>query len=133
MKQTTVTAFLLALAVVFGAFGAHGLRDRLDPYSMTVYEKGVSYHFFHALGMLAIPLLTNAGLVSAAAARWAYGLLAAGVVFFSGSLYLLAITGQTALGMVAPVGGTAFIAGWMALAWGAMTPPKPQGAPRSGA
>jgi uncharacterized membrane protein YgdD (TMEM256/DUF423 family) len=123
MTQTTISAFLLALAVVFGAFGAHGLRDILDPYSMTVYEKGVYYHFFHALGMLAIPLLANAGLVTRSSAKWAHGLLGVGVLFFSGSLYVLAISGVTILGAVAPIGGTAFIAGWMVLAWGSMQSP----------
>ena len=120
MTQTTITAFLLALAVVFGAFGAHGLRDILDPYSMTVYEKGVYYHFVHALGMLAIPLLAKAGLVTESAATWAHRLLAIGIIFFSGSLYVLAISGETILGAVAPIGGTAFIAGWLALVWGSM-------------
>jgi uncharacterized membrane protein YgdD (TMEM256/DUF423 family) len=120
MTQTTITAFLLALAVVFGAFGAHGLRDILDPYSMTVYEKGVYYHFFHALGMLAIPLLVKAGLVAENAGKWAHRLLGIGILFFSGSLYVLAISGQTLWGAVAPIGGTAFIAGWLALVWGSM-------------
>lgn len=120
MTQTTISAFLLALAVVFGAFGAHGLRDILDPYSMTVYEKGVYYHFFHALGMLAIPLLAKAGLVAETSATWAHRLLGMGVLFFSGSLYVLALTGVTMMGAVAPIGGTAFIAGWMVLAWGSM-------------
>src|SRR4051812_43571543 len=115
MTQTTITAFLLALAVVFGAFGAHGLRDILDPYSMTIYEKGVYYHFFHALGMLAIPLLVQAGLVAENAGKWAHRLLGIGILFFSGSLYILAISGQTLWGAVAPIGGTAFIAGWLAL------------------
>jgi len=120
MTQTTVTAFLLALAVVFGAFGAHGLRDILDPYSMTVYEKGVYYHFFHALGMLVIPVLVNAGRCSANAGKWAHGLLGIGILFFSGSLYVLAVTGTTIMGAIAPIGGTAFIAGWLALVWGSM-------------
>ncbi len=120
MTQTTISAFLLALAVVFGAFGAHGLRDILDPYSMTVYEKGVYYHFFHALGMLAIPLLAKAGMVTDGPAKWAHRLLGIGVLFFSGSLYVLALTGVTMMGAVAPIGGTAFIAGWMALAWASM-------------
>jgi uncharacterized membrane protein YgdD (TMEM256/DUF423 family) len=124
MTQTTISAFLLALAVVFGAFGAHGLRDILDPYSMSVYQTGVSYHFFHALGMLAIPLLAKAGLVPEASAKWAHRLLGIGILFFSGSLYVLALTGQTILGAVAPIGGTAFIAGWLALVWGSMQTPR---------
>ena len=109
-----------AIAVVIGAFGAHGLRDMLSEYSLGVYEKGVLYHFFHALGLLAVPLLTKAGLVGERGARWAYGLLLWGIIFFSGSLYILAVTGQTMWGAVAPIGGTMFIAGWMVLAWSGM-------------
>ncbi len=124
MTQTTITGFLLALAVVFGAFGAHGLRDILDPYSMSVYQTGVYYHFFHSLGMLAIPLLAKAGLVTLGSAKWAHGLLGVGILFFSGSLYVLALTGQTILGAVAPIGGTAFIAGWLVLVWGSMQAPR---------
>lgn len=127
MSQTTVTAFLLALAVVFGAFGAHGLREILDPYSMSVYQTGVQYHFFHAIGMLAIPLLAKAGIVAEGAATWAYRLLLIGILFFSGSLYVLAISGETILGVVAPIGGTAFIAGWLALVWGSMPSRSPSG------
>ncbi|MEO8097218.1 MAG: DUF423 domain-containing protein [Acidobacteriota bacterium] len=120
MTQTAIAAALLALAVVFGAFGAHGLRDILDPYSMTVYEKGVFYHFIHALGMLAVPLLTRAGLVTESAGTWASRFLFLGILFFSGSLYALAISGTTLWGAVAPIGGTAFILGWMFLAWGSI-------------
>lgn len=120
MPQTTISAFLLALAVVFGAFGAHGLRDILDAYSMSVYQTGIYYHFFHALGMLAIPLLVRAGLVTDSAGKWAHRLLGIGILFFSGSLYVLALTGQTLWGAVAPIGGTAFIAGWLALVWGSL-------------
>ncbi|MEP6962307.1 MAG: DUF423 domain-containing protein [Acidobacteriota bacterium] len=129
MSQTTIAAAMLALAVVFGAFGVHGLRDILDPYSMTVYEKGVFYHFVHALGMLAIPLLIRAGLVSAGAGTWASRMLLLGIVCFSGSLYALALTGQTLWGAVAPIGGTAFIVGWMMLAWAGMQDSKPTSPP----
>jgi uncharacterized membrane protein YgdD (TMEM256/DUF423 family) len=124
MTQTTISGFLLALAVVFGAFGAHGLRDILDPYSMSVYQTGVSYHFYHALGMLAVPLLVKTGLVAEGAGKWAHRLMGIGILFFSGSLYVLAISGQTILGAVAPIGGTAFIAGWLALVWGSMNSPR---------
>jgi uncharacterized membrane protein YgdD (TMEM256/DUF423 family) len=111
---------MLALAVVIGAFGAHGLRDILDPYSLSVYQTGVSYHFYHALGMLAIPLLAKSGLVTEVSAKWAHRLLLLGIVFFSGSLYALALTGTTILGAVAPIGGSAFIAGWLVLVWGSL-------------
>jgi uncharacterized membrane protein YgdD (TMEM256/DUF423 family) len=103
------------LAVVFGAFGAHALRARLDAHLMGVFETAVQYHMYHSLalvaaGLLAIvspdlPLLRNAGL-----------LFLTGVVLFSGSLYLLALTGQRWLGAVTPLGGLAFVAGWACLA-----------------
>lgn len=118
MSQTGIAAFVLALAVVIGAFGAHGLRDSLDAYRLGVYETGVQYHFYHALGMLAIPLLARAGLTTENAAKWAFRLLLIGIVFFSGSLYALAITGTTILGAITPIGGVAFIAGWLVLVWG---------------
>jgi uncharacterized membrane protein YgdD (TMEM256/DUF423 family) len=120
MNWTVSAAVALAVAVMLGAFGAHGLRDRLDAYSLGVYEKAVFYHFVHALGMLAVPLLARAGLVSAGAGRWAEWLLLAGIVLFSGSLYVLAITGVTTLGAVTPFGGVAFIAAWLVLAYGSM-------------
>jgi len=120
MNQTTIAAFTLALGVVIGAFGAHGLRSSLDAYSLGVYETGVQYHFYHALGMLTIPLLLRAGLITEGSATWAFRLLLIGILFFSGSLYALAISGKTILGAITPIGGAAFIAGWMAVAWGAM-------------
>ncbi len=116
MNWTATAAILLALAVSLGAFGAHGLQGRLDTYSMSVYEKAVFYHFIHALGMLAVPLLLRAGLISASAATWTGWLLLAGIVLFSGSLYLLAITGTRMLGAVTPFGGASFIAAWICLA-----------------
>ena len=107
---------MLALAVAIGAFGAHGLQSRLDAYSLGVYEKAVFYHFIHALGMLAVPLLVRAGLISESAGSWTCGLLLAGIVLFSGSLYLLAITGVRTLGAITPFGGVSFIAAWVTLA-----------------
>ena len=116
MNWTATASIMLALAVAIGAFGAHGLQGRLDAYSMGVYEKGVFYHFIHALGMLAVPLLVHAGLISSAAGKWTGWLLLAGIVLFSGSLYLLAITGVRTLGAVTPFGGASFIAAWVTLA-----------------
>ncbi len=120
MNWTAAAAVTLASAVMIGAFGAHGLEGRLDPYSLGVYETAVRYHFYHALGLLAVPLLVRTGLVRESAGRWAGWLLLVGIVFFCGSLYVLALTGVTMLGAVAPVGGTAFIAGWVMLGWGAV-------------
>src|SRR5512142_2108927 len=120
MNWTATAAIMLALAVCIGAFGAHGLQARLDTYSLGVYEKGVMYHIFHALGLLAVPLLVRAGLISESAGNWTGWLLLAGIVLFSGSLYVLAITGVRTLGAVTPFGGVAFIAAWVTLAVGAL-------------
>src|SRR6476619_5263330 len=116
MNWTATAAIMLALAVAIGAFGAHGLQGRLDAYSMGVYEKAVFYHFIHALGMLAVPLLIRAGLISEAAGAWTGWLLLGGIALFSGSLYLLAITGIRTLGAITPFGGVSFIAAWVVLA-----------------
>src|SRR3954464_7646583 len=117
MNWSVVGATLLALAVVFGAFGAHSLRDRLDPYSSGVYEKAVFYHFIHAMGLLVVSFLPKTGTFSEFATSWVCGLLLTGIAFFSGSLYLLAITGNRGLGAITPIGGLLFIAAWLALGW----------------
>jgi uncharacterized membrane protein YgdD (TMEM256/DUF423 family) len=124
MNWTAVGAALLALAVALGAFGAHGLKDRLDPYSMTVYEKAVLYHFLHALGILLVALLGRTGALSAAGQTRVAWLLLVGIVLFSGSLYVLAVSGVRALGAVTPLGGLAFIAGWLLLAYEALRSQK---------
>ena len=117
MNWSATGAVLMGLAVMSGAFGAHGLRGRLDAYAMSVYEKAVFYHFIHALGILLTPLMAKLGLLDAAAATRVCWLLLAGIAIFSGSLYALAISGVRALGAITPVGGLAFIAAWLLLAW----------------
>jgi uncharacterized membrane protein YgdD (TMEM256/DUF423 family) len=117
MNWSAMGAILLALAVILGAFGAHGLRGRLDAYLMSLYEKAVFYHFIHALGLLVVSIMPKTGALSASTAQWVCGLLLAGILIFSGSLYLLALTGLRVLGAVTPVGGVSFIAAWVALAW----------------
>ena len=117
MNWSATGAILLALAVILGAFGAHGLRGRLDAYLMSVYEKAVFYHFIHALGLLVVSIMPKTGALSESAAQWVCGLLLAGILIFSGSLYMLALTGVRVLGAVTPVGGVSFIAAWVALAW----------------
>ena len=108
-------ALLACLAVGLGAFGAHGLRGRLTPELLDVFETAARYQMYHALGLLA---------VAWAADRWPGGATAAagwlfvvGIVLFSGSLYLLSLTGTRWLGAITPLGGAAFLAGWLALAW----------------
>jgi uncharacterized membrane protein YgdD (TMEM256/DUF423 family) len=109
----TVSAFL---AVALGAFGAHGLRERLSPEMLDVYEIGARYQMYHALALLA---------VGWAATRWPGGpvtaagwLFVLGTVVFSGSLYVMSVTGVRWLGAVTPFGGFAFLLGWLLLAWG---------------
>ncbi len=116
MYWSGIGAVLLGLAVILGAFGAHGLRGRLDAYAMGIYEKAVFYQFVHALGILIVPLFTRADLVNESGMAWICGLLTAGIVIFSGSLYLLAVTGTRALGAITPIGGLCFIAAWLLLA-----------------
>jgi Uncharacterized small membrane protein len=117
VSWSAIAAILLALAVMLGAFGAHALRGRLDGYSMGIYEKAVFYHFVHALGMLAVSMMPRAGMLGNSAATVVCALLLAGIVIFSGSLYLLAGSGIRALGMITPIGGLSFIAAWLLLAY----------------
>ena len=117
MNWAGTGAIFLALAVSLGAFGAHALKTRFDAYSMGIWEKAVFYHFVHALGLLVVPVLARTGAVSESGSGRVCWLLAAGVLIFSGSLYALAITGVRALGAITPLGGTAFIAAWVLLAW----------------
>ena len=117
MNWSATGAVLLALAVILGAFGAHGLQNRLDDYSRGVYEKAVFYHFLHAMGILVVAVLSRTGTFPQQATDTVCWCLLAGIVLFSGSLYALALTGNRALGIVTPFGGLAFILGWLLLAW----------------
>jgi uncharacterized membrane protein YgdD (TMEM256/DUF423 family) len=120
MNWTVAGSVLMALAVACGAFGAHGLRARLDAYSMSVYEKAVFYHFVHALGILCIAILARTNAITISGANRTAWLLLLGILVFSGSLYALAVTGIRILGAITPIGGVAFIAGWLLLAYEAM-------------
>src|SRR4051812_8722795 len=114
------SGFALA-AVILGAFGAHGLKTRLSPESLLVYQTAVQYHFYHALGLMLVGLtLLHLQGVALRTSGW---LMTAGIVLFSGSLYALALTGQKWLGAVAPLGGTAFILAWGAFAWAVVRAP----------
>ena len=103
------------IAVTIGAFGAHGLKGRIDEDLMIVYQTGVQYHFYHTFALLVVSLLLiqfpNISLL-----KWSGILFIAGTLIFSGSLYVLAISGVRWLGAITPIGGLAFIAGWTCLA-----------------
>ena len=112
------------LAVALGAFGAHGLEGRLPAAHLAWWEKAVDYHALHALALLAAGLVgLHAPGRAAAVAGWAF---AVGVLVFSGSLYLLALTGMRWLGAVTPFGGTALLVGWVALGLAARRLPVPR-------
>jgi uncharacterized membrane protein YgdD (TMEM256/DUF423 family) len=108
----SVNAFL---AVAFGAFGAHALRDRLAPELLAIWQTGANYHLAHALGLLLVGVLLHLH-VGSFYLRWAGWLLLVGIVLFSGSLYLLALTGMRTFGMLTPLGGVSLLGGWAALA-----------------
>lgn len=110
-------ALLAALAVILGAFGAHGLKKTLSEEMLVVYKTAVDYHFIHAIGILLIGLLHHHHPESRLV-LWASGSLFIGIVVFSGSLYALSITEIRKLGMITPLGGLAFIIGWILLALG---------------
>lgn len=108
-----------ALAVTLGAFGAHALRSRVTPEMLAVYHTGSQYHFYHALGLLAVGMIAMHS-PEVPFLRLAGWLMTLGIVLFSGSLYLLAISGTRWLGAVTPLGGVAFIAAWLLLAVGTL-------------
>jgi uncharacterized membrane protein YgdD (TMEM256/DUF423 family) len=120
MEKTffAIGACSAALAVLLGSFGAHGLKGRLSPEQLAVFETGVRYQLAHALGLLAAAWA--AGRFGGDAARWGGWLLVAGSVLFSGSLYALTLTGVRWLGLITPFGGVAFIVGWVLLAMAAL-------------
>ena len=105
-----VNAFV---SVAAGAFGAHGLKQRLSSDLLASFETGARYQMYHALGLLAVAFALGQGR-PASAAGWA---MLAGIVLFSGSLYALALTGIRALGAITPLGGLCFLAGWAMLVW----------------
>jgi len=107
------------VAVAAGAFGAHALRARLTPELLAVFETAARYQMYHALGLLAVAWATSRS--PGALPVWAGWLFVAGTVLFSGSLYALALTGIRGLGAITPLGGVAFLAGWICLALTART------------
>ena len=116
MSKTIImtAAILLALAVAIGAFGAHGLKAHHSEAMLQTWKTGVEYHFYHSLGLLIIGVLSV--LMPSNLLNWSAAFLYAGIILFSGSLYILALTGIRWLGAITPLGGISFIAGWMFLA-----------------
>jgi len=111
----TLAALSGMLAVTFGAFGAHALRTRLDEHALGVFQTAVQYHFYHSLVLLAVGVIALSQPQTALLRSSGY-LFMVGIVVFSGSLYLLSMSGLRWLGAITPLGGLAFIAGWGCLA-----------------
>ena len=109
-----IAGVLLAIAVVFGAVGTHALRARLTPDQLAVYETAVRYHFYNALGLLGIGAVALTW--DSSWLRWSAGLIVAGIVLFSGALYLAALGAPRLIHLLPPFGGLAWIAGWLAFA-----------------
>lgn len=106
-------AAFMVLAVIVGAFGAHALKSRLSVELLQVYKTGVEYHFYHALGLLIIGVVSF--YVSSGLINWAALFMTLGIVLFSGSLYVMALSGIRWLGAITPLGGTSFIIAWVLL------------------
>jgi len=106
------------LAVIIGAFGAHGLEEILSEDMLEIYETGVKYHFYHALALMALSLAPTT-IWTQQSTVWAARMFILGILIFSGSLYTLAITEIRWLGAITPLGGVAMIAGWICLAFSA--------------
>ncbi len=112
----TLGAFFAALAVAAGAFGSHTLKATLSPDLLAVFETGVRYQMYHALALLLVGVV--AGPTPTSWFRWAGWLFVAGTLLFSGSLYVLSLTGLRWLGAVTPLGGVAFLVAWALVGWG---------------
>jgi uncharacterized membrane protein YgdD (TMEM256/DUF423 family) len=121
MEKTflALASLLAALAVALGAFGAHALESRMSAELLSTYEIGVRYHFYHALALLGVVAVISRWPESSLAV-WAGWLFVVGILIFSGSLYILAFTGIRWLGAITPIGGVAFIGGWICLALAAL-------------
>jgi uncharacterized membrane protein YgdD (TMEM256/DUF423 family) len=118
MNWLLIAAINGFLAVAAGAFAAHGLQGKLDAHGLATFETGARYHMYHALA-IGLAALASRNAAAAGTANVASAFFLAGIVLFSGSLYLLALTGTRALGFVTPFGGLAFLVGWATLAWAA--------------
>ncbi len=109
-----LAAFLAALAVGLGAFGAHALEETLSPKRLETWNTAVTYHMWHALALIGLALVSRVFEVDL---TWSLNLLVAGIFVFSGSLYLLCLTDTSWLGAITPIGGICFILGWVLAGW----------------
>ena len=117
MPQTAKVFLILGgfnavLVVLLGAFGAHALKARLPAEMLAVFQTGIHYHLFHTLGLIAVGLVATQ-IPASAYLRWSGWLMLVGIILFSGSLYVLSVSGLRWLGMVTPFGGMSFIAAWV--------------------
>lgn len=119
LKVIGAGSFFAALAVGLGAFGAHYLKTQLDPSRLAIFETGVRYQMYHALGLILLGLLLSK--LDHGAFKAAAGCFTLGTVLFSGSLYALAFNPLKWLGPLTPLGGALFISGWLCCAWGAFS------------
>lgn len=114
VKLFLVSASVMGFfSVAFGAFAAHALKEKLDSYLLGVFQTGVTYQFFHAVALAFVGLLATK--IGDPSVRWAGYCFIAGIFVFSGSLYLLALTGTKMFGAITPIGGVAFLVGWALL------------------
>ena len=109
-----VGAILLALAIVLGAFGAHIIKSKISSEDLAIFEIGVRYHIYHAIGLMVVGLIgfhVHQNIIDIPAL-----IITAGIIIFSGSLYILVLTGVRWMGSITPIGGLLFIIGWILLA-----------------
>ena len=109
-----IASVAMFLGVLLGAFGSHALRAKLDEHSFDIYRTAVLYHLIHALGIFVVAYLSS--LINDPKIQWAGIFLLLVIVLFSGSLYLLAVTGQKWLGAITPLGGLSFLTAWLLIA-----------------
>ena len=118
MKHNVIISlgsFNAALAIAFGAFAAHGLKSHIDERSIEIFNTAADFHFWHAIGLIIIGIIAkNMSKTNFASVVW---LMTLGILLFSGSLYILSVTGIRWLGAITPFGGTSFIIAWLLLAW----------------
>ena len=115
-KSLVLGSLLLALAVLIGAFGAHGLKNMVEPEKLVTFETGVRYHFYHAFGLILLGLIQhNFQTLKLNASFWAFLI---GILLFSFNCYLYVLTGTKTFAMIVPIGGVSFVVGWIMMSIG---------------